>query len=154
MRRLFIPAFVLAGFLVFLTGCAATASKKGGEPAVAASSGSTEPQRQAGGKWVRTELIFGLERADGSAISAKEWSAFLSEVVTPKFPEGLTVLEGYGQYRNATGQLVVEPSNIVIILHPPDAAADASIEAIRAEYCRQFGQESVLKANTPADVSY
>lgn len=121
---------------------------------MAVAGGSAEPQKQAGGKWVRTELIFGLKRADGSTVSAKEWAAFMADTVTPKFPEGLTVLEGYGQYRTASGQLVVEPSNTVMILHPPDAAVDASIEAIRAEYCRQFGQESVLKINSPADVSY
>jgi hypothetical protein len=151
MRRLSFHVFLLACLLFLTSGCAAPASKKGEEPAAA---GSSEPQGRAGGKWVRTELIFGLKRADGSTISAKEWAAFMAGVVTPRFPEGLTVLEGYGQYRNASGQMVMEPSNIVMILHPPDAAVDASVESVRAEYCRQFGQESVLKINSPADVFY
>ena len=39
----------------------------------------------------RTELYFGRDKNDGTQVSDEEWSKFLDEIVTPKFPDGLTV---------------------------------------------------------------
>jgi hypothetical protein len=153
MHRLFLA--LLSCVLLFqLSGCTADPHARDEVPAQAGEAvAATAPPK--GGAWTRTELVFGLKKADGSVVSSKEWSAFLAEVMTPRFPDGLTVLEGYGQYRTASGQLVSEPSNTVMILRPPGGGAgDAAIEAIRAEYCKRFGQESVLKITTPAAVSF
>src|SRR5688572_26537686 len=49
----------------------------------------------------RTELFFGLARPDGSRVSVDEFQQFLDQEVTPRFPAGLTLLGGDGQFRNA-----------------------------------------------------
>ena len=54
----------------------------------------------------RTELYFGRDKNDGTQVSDEEWSKFLDEFVTPKFPDGLTVLDGSGQYRLENGTIV------------------------------------------------
>ena len=99
--------------------------------------------------WVRTELFFGTAKPDGSAISEAEWEAFLDAEITPRFPEGLTVLSGNGQWQEEDGDIVEERSKIVILLYPREAAdeSNAEIEQIRAAYETRFQQESVLRAD-------
>jgi hypothetical protein len=104
--------------------------------------------------WLRTELFFGTAKADGTAVSAAEWEAFLDAEITPRFPEGLTVLEAAGQWMEADGDLVEERSKVVLLLYPHAAQAEshAEIEAIRVAYERRFGQEAVLRADEPRPV--
>lgn len=99
--------------------------------------------------WVRTELFFGTVMPDGRAVSEAEWDAFLDAEITPRFPEGLTVLSGEGQWQGENNVIVEERSKIVILLYPREAMAEsnAEIEAIRQAYETKFKQESVLRAD-------
>lgn len=98
-------------------------------------------------QFLRTELYFGTDKNDGSKVTDEDWYKFLSEAVTPKFPNGLTVLEGYGQFRDSGGKIVRENSRILILLYPLKNRVSASrkIEQIRTDYKRVFHQESVLR---------
>ena len=100
--------------------------------------------------WVRSELYFAVPDEDG-------WERFLDEEVTPRFPDGLTVLESFGQYRNLAGTILEEDGVVLIIFYPLEFAADASanLEEIRTEYKKQFDQESVLRVDDlPVCVSF
>jgi hypothetical protein len=99
--------------------------------------------------WIRTELFFGTAKPDGSAVSDAEWEAFLDAEITPRFPDGLTVLSGAGQWQGEDDQIVEERSKIVILLYPREAVdeSNAEIEQIRSAYEQQFQQESVLRAD-------
>jgi hypothetical protein len=99
-------------------------------------------------------LFFGRAIADTGMVSDSAWSVFLREVVTPRFPDGLTVWPASGQWRAADGRVVHEPSVVVEIVHAPGAAADASVAAIIAEYRRRFRQEAVLRLVTPSRASF
>lgn len=103
--------------------------------------------------WVQTDLYLGLGRADGSVVGADEFQAFLDDAVTPRFPDGLTVIEARGQWRSAGGVLR-EPARVLVVVHPPDPATDAALEAIRADYRRRFAQESVLRVDRPVSASF
>lgn len=98
--------------------------------------------------WARTELFFGTAKPDGTAVTDAEWRAFLDTEITERFPDGLTVLTGIGQYR-AGEQIVQERSLLLILLYPREALTDShkKIEAIRAAYEKQFDQSSVLRAD-------
>lgn len=102
--------------------------------------------------WVRAELYFGTTRPDGPEVSEKEWLAFLDTEVTPRFPAGLTVLTGLGQFQRDDGTILQERSEVLIILYPAEGAAESSamLEEIRDEYEQQFEQSSVLRADTTA----
>lgn len=107
--------------------------------------------------WVRTELYFGTTLPDGSAITADLWADFLDQEITPRFPAGLTVLEGYGQFLNSEGVIAEENSIVLILFYPGDAIDDSSagIEDIRDAYETQFDQESVLRVDEePVCVSF
>ncbi len=96
----------------------------------------------------RVELYFGAGRSGRGA-----WRRFLSEVVTPRFPDGLTSLEAFGQWRGSRG-LAREPAHLLIIFYRPDATSEERIEAVRTTYKRLFAQTSVLRADTSACVSF
>ena len=68
--------------------------------------------------YLRTELYFGTDIKGGMQVTVEDWDKFLAEEVTPKFPDGLTVLEGYGQYRATNGKIVRENSKVLILLYP------------------------------------
>ena len=99
--------------------------------------------------WIRTELFFGTAKPDGTAVSNAEWEAFLDSEITPRFPDGLTVLSGDGQWQGDNDVIVEERSKIVILLYPREAVdeSNAEIEAIRTAYETRFQQESVLRAD-------
>lgn len=104
--------------------------------------------------FARTELFFGSERPNKPEVGDVEFKQFLDEVVTPRFPDGLTVLKGFGQFRESDGQIVQESSFVLILLYPREALRDSSakIEEIRAEYKTRFEQESVLRVDDPRSV--
>lgn len=104
---------------------------------------------------IRTELFFGHDRPDGSEISEAEWDEFVLQEITPRFPNGFTVVEARGQWRDAQRQIMRESTRVVIILHAPgDAPAAARIEEIRHRFKSRFNQEAVLRADSPARVSF
>jgi hypothetical protein len=81
-------------------------------------------------------------------IADDEWKRFLDEVVTPRFPDGLTVLEATGQWKGKSGVVEQERSEVVTLLHAPDEASTNAVRDIAAEYKRRFGQEAVLRERT------
>jgi hypothetical protein len=105
-------------------------------------------------RWSRSEVYFGLSKPDGSLISSLEWDDFVNDVITPKFPAGLSVVHVAGQWRNASGCIEKEQSKMLVLLHPSSAAAEAQIDEIRASYRRRFKQEAVLKVTMPVQVSF
>jgi hypothetical protein len=124
--------------------------------AVAACAGSRAETTPSAGPaiqpMVADRLVFGRAIPDGGSVSEEEWSAFLEEVVTPRFPEGLTVWRAEGQWTGPSGVLVEEPVLVIEIVHPPSAAADSSMASIAEEYRRRFRQDAVLRVTTDARV--
>ena len=97
----------------------------------------------------RLELYFGTQKPGGAPVTDAEWAGFLDEEVTPRFPDGLTVLTGNGQWRNSQGAVTKETSAVLIILYQPSAEKEAAIEDIRAAYKDRFQQESVMRVDGP-----
>jgi hypothetical protein len=107
-----------------------------------------------GQTWVRSEIYFGQTKPSGAQIPPTDWLTFLDEVVTPQFPAGLTVFDAAGQWRNASRHIDREPSKVLVLLHPPSREIETKIDSIRAEYCRRFAQEAVLKVTSNARVAF
>jgi hypothetical protein len=99
--------------------------------------------------FLRTELYFGSNKPDGTVVTEREFQRFLNDVITPRFPDGLTLLTGLGQFRGSNGVIQRERSMLLILLYPRDSARSSGqkIEEIRAAYLKAFDQESVLRAD-------
>jgi hypothetical protein len=92
----------------------------------------------------RIELMFGRNVRGHARVGDVAWARFLAREITPRFPDGLTVIDAAGQWRNpATGRLAREPSRLVIIVTAGDASADDKTAAIIAAYKQHFRQKSV-----------
>jgi len=100
--------------------------------------------------FARTELFFGTAKPDG-VVSDQEFLAFLDQEITPRFPDGLTLLKGDGQFRGEDGTIIKEDSFVLILLYPVEDFRESSrrINTIRRLYRMEFQQESVLRVDDP-----
>ncbi|MFF2848071.1 DUF3574 domain-containing protein [Streptomyces sp. NPDC058001] len=139
-----------------LTSTAALAVLAAGVPAAGAAlddrstpSPTVQGAPSARGKaYIETRLFFGTERPDGGpAVTDRQFMGFIDTRVTPDFPEGLTVRDGRGQWRDAHGTIERERSYELVLLYPAAEARarDGRIERIRSAYQRLYGQESVAR---------
>ncbi|WP_263353941.1 DUF3574 domain-containing protein [Acidicapsa acidisoli] len=107
--------------------------------------------------WVDTQLYFGLGPANApeKGVSEAAWRDFLDKEVTPRFPDGLSVMDVYGQWqgKNETAPERIR-SKMLVIDYPKTSENTAKIEAIRAAWKQKTGDQSVLKVSQPADVSF
>src|SRR5260370_33312017 len=75
------------------------------------------------------ELLLGRGKA-----SEARWRDFLAREVTPRFPDGLTVYETTGQWRDPARDVIVrERSRVLRMIVPADAPRDR-IEAVAMSY--------------------
>ncbi len=102
---------------------------------------------------IRTELYFGLTRRSGTTISETEWKGFLDTVITPRFRDGLTVIDAKGQWEEGS-VIVQEATKVLILIHEGTAATSAAIEEIRDIYTRDFDQTSVMRVDEAVNVSF
>ncbi len=129
---------MVIALLLALAGCA-TAPATTGQGAIACRA----PLKA----MTQVDLYFGRNIPSGGEVSDTQWRQFLDEVVTPRFPDGLSVLDVYGQWKSTrTGTIARERSKRLSIIVPDAGAAAAQFEAIKAAYKQRFRQESVLQA--------
>jgi hypothetical protein len=96
------------------------------------------------------ELLLGRRGAD-----EVRWRAFLAREVTPRFPDGLTVYETTGQWRDPqTKTITREKSRVLRIIVPAEAPAQEKITAVAEAYRKQFAQKSVGIVTRPACASF
>ena len=96
------------------------------------------------------ELLLGRGKA-----SDARWRQFLAREVTPRFPDGLTVYETIGQWRDPERKVIVrEKSRVLRILVSADQPVQDRIEALAAAYKKQFVQKSVGIVTRPACGSF
>ncbi|MDH3031660.1 DUF3574 domain-containing protein [Methylobacterium fujisawaense] len=92
---------------------------------------------------LRAQLLFGLSRPDGGLIPQRAFDRFLAERITPRFPDGLTVFSGRGQWRGPDGRRVHEAARIVLIVTAATPEAVAALRSVKEEYREHFAQGAV-----------
>ncbi|NGO14673.1 DUF3574 domain-containing protein [Streptomyces sp. HC44] len=129
-----------------------------GAPVAYATLTDDKPREAArGAAYVETRLFFGTERPDGGpAVTDRQFMDFVDREVTPRFPDGLTVQDGRGQWRDARGTIERERSYELILLYPRSGSgtADSRIERVRDAYEKAFGQESVARLDEPTRADF
>jgi enamine deaminase RidA (YjgF/YER057c/UK114 family) len=98
---------------------------------------------------VKDVLYFGRNRPGGGAVTDEEWQSFLDQVLTPRFPAGLTVVAATGQWKGKSGLVEQERSEVVTVFHSGDEAARRAVIEVVVEYKRRFQQEAVLRERMP-----
>ena len=128
------------GALLLLAGCAA----------------APEPCPAGAGPATIAEAYFGRTVKTRAPVTDAEWARFMADTVTPAVPNGLTVLEGKGQWRNAAGQISREDSKVLLLVLPgqDQAAAAARLAPVTAAWKARFAQESVLTVFRPGCAAF
>ena len=144
-RPLPVPLFLvplLAAVIMALAACADV-------------SVSTSECEDGGELWHEYRLFMGRGDGEVEVVSDQDWAAFLAETITPRFPDGLSVIDVAGQGTTADGTLERERTKMLLVLVPPtnETALDR-INEIGAEYKQRFNQNSVLRVVAPACVAF
>jgi hypothetical protein len=92
---------------------------------------------------LQTRLYLGLDTPTGPVHDA-DWQRFVDDVVTPRFSDGLTVLEARGQWRDAHGVTTREASRVIEIVHGDAVAQQQKLAEIAGHYKARFRQQAVL----------
>jgi uncharacterized protein DUF3574 len=90
------------------------------------------------------ELMFGRSVEGRLVVGEREWVRFLAREITPRFPDGLSVVDAAGQYKTADGRIAHEPSKLVIIVAPEGSETQDRIAVIETAYKKQFRQQKVV----------
>ena len=101
------------------------------------------------------QLLFGRDVEDRARVSEADFNGFVTREVSPRFPEGFTVIDATGQWRDARrGTIVNEAAKIIEIVLPAGEDNRPKIEAIVEAYKLQFQQQSVGLIVAPACVRF
>jgi hypothetical protein len=101
------------------------------------------------------QLLFGRNVADRVRVTEIEWKDFVAREVTPRFPDGFTVLDATGQWRDSRrGKIVHEGSKLIEIVLPGKSDDKAKIDAIADAYKNRFEQQSVGLIIGPACIRF
>ncbi len=101
------------------------------------------------------DLMFGRNIGGALGVTEQQWSDFVASEISPRFPDGLSVEDAVGQWRDRdTHATVKEPSKDVTLIVPQDADVKGKIDAIVAAYKEHFKQQSVGVVMRAACVSF
>jgi hypothetical protein len=101
------------------------------------------------------DLLFGRDIGGTLGVTEDEWSDFVAKEITPRFPQGLSVDDALGQWRDRdTGAIVKEPSKDLTLIVPQSADVKGKIDAVVTAYKERFKQQSVAVVMRPACVSF
>lgn len=105
-------------------------------------------------EFLRSELFFGMNKLSGGQVSETEWTKFLDDIVTPAFPDGYTVVDADGRFRDGS-VTISEKSKVLIVIYPKSTKNESrrKLDAIRAAYVKQFDQKSVMRMDLPGSVN-
>src|SRR5688500_1541434 len=98
MKARFPAIFVLAAVLA-APGCVATKIQPAPPPTAVSFQ-----------TLISDRLYFGRNIPGGGVVSESDWESFLAEVITPRFPAGLSVFRAQGQWRDQNSIIQREDS--------------------------------------------
>jgi Protein of unknown function (DUF3574) len=90
------------------------------------------------------ELFFGRAIKGRKPLTEGEWAEFTENTITPNFPDGFTVFDGEGQWRNPrTGQIARDPTKILLVVAKETSDLARRLSAVIDAYKTKFHQQSV-----------
>jgi hypothetical protein len=100
------------------------------------------------------ELYFGRDIGAEFGVTDEDWRSFIDAEISPRFPDGLSVTDVFGQWRGPKGDFVREPTKAVMLVLAGAHDEGAKLRAIRDAYKTRFHQDSVMLIERSACVSF
>ncbi|MFC3050795.1 DUF3574 domain-containing protein [Kordiimonas pumila] len=101
--------------------------------------------------WQETQMFFGRGLKGGGEVSDSEWGVFVRDEITPRFPDGFTVVDAAGFWRGCPSlpSGVCERSKLLLVQYPAEMAdADTKLKAIATTYAGRFHQQAVMRSDS------
>ena len=111
-----------------------------------------KPACPAGQAQLRTAQLFFTPRPPAK-LDETALRLFVDQEVTPRFPDGVTVVDGGGQWKGAENQMIRDAAKVVMIVLPAKGDPTAEVEAVRRAYRARFKQEPLVVLPPPACVT-
>lgn len=111
-----------------------------------------KPLCPAGQAQLRTAQVFLAAKAPAK-LNDVDIRRFVDQEVTPRFPDGVTVVDGGGQWKGDENQLIRDAAKVLMIVLPATGDPVGQVEAVRAAYRAKFKQESVVVLPPPACIA-
>lgn len=90
------------------------------------------------------ELFFGRDIKGRDPLTDAEWIEFVAQTITPNFPDGFTMIDGEGRWRNPqTGQIAGGRTKILLVAAKQAPDLGQRLSAVIDAYKAQFHQQSV-----------
>lgn len=90
------------------------------------------------------EFFFGRDIPGRAPLTDREWSDFAASVVSREFPDGFTVTDGDGEWRDPSTQAVTRERTKILTAALANSSDLASrVLRVRESYARQYRQTSV-----------
>jgi hypothetical protein len=100
------------------------------------------------------ELFLGRDTGWTGQVSDADWRSFLAAEVTPRFPDGLSVNDVYGQRRSPAGAFVRQNAKALFIVLAGRPDEQQRLDMVRDAYERRFHQQAVLLVEEKACVGF
>lgn len=115
---------------------------------------TTGVEAQSAATWqadsLRSEIYFGSDTGAGQSVSQQAWEEFVDDVVVPRFPAGLTLIEALGRGARTPGGLT--RTRVLVVVHPSGDDADTRLSEVKAEYRKRFGSAGVFHIDQPVRI--
>lgn len=113
------------------------------------------PTCPAGQESMRTaQLFFGRNMGGKPGVSEADFQKFVDTELTPRFPQGLTILDGGGQWKGPENLLIREASKVVVLVFPRGVGGMGKVREVRETYKQRFKQDAVLTITQDACVAF
>jgi Protein of unknown function (DUF3574) len=123
---------------MFLTSCAPSPTTPSSPPAAFS---CPLPAERA---MLIAELFFGRGIKGREPLTDAEWAEFAAQTITPNFPDGFTVFDGEGQWRNPlTGYTAGSGTKILLVAAKREPDLARRLSAVIDAYKARFHQRSV-----------
>jgi hypothetical protein len=96
------------------------------------------------------QLFLGVK--DPAMPADRDLRRFVDQEVTPRFPDGVTVVDGGGQWKGSDNRMIREASKVVLVVLPA-GGGQGKVEAVRTAYRSKFKQEPVVVLPPPACIT-
>ena len=99
------------------------------------------------------ELFFGRDVGPDFAVTDADWGQFVDQEIAPRFRDGLTVADVFGEWHGKTG-FVRERTKALFVVLSGAPGEQGRLEEVRAAYRSRFNQDSVLLVEQNSCVAF
>ena len=99
------------------------------------------------------ELFFGRDVGPDFGVTDADWRQFIDQEISPRFPNGLTVADVFGEWQGKSG-FVREPTKALFVVLSGAPGEQDRLEQVRSAYRSRFNQDSVLLVEERACVAF